>query len=111
MNATLDDKIRIQVEIALADGKCSKTSATQEGRARVVGLSGAEIDAARSGRCFDLRADAAVRLACALRSTTVAHAPALAAMARRAGLGDADIEAIKALVDAAPPTTEADQPK
>lgn len=110
MSAALDDKIRIQVEIALADRSCSRTSTTQEGRARAIGLTGAEVDAARSGRCFDLRADAAVRLACALRSTKVAHAPALAVMARRAGLSDVDIEAIKALVNAALPKTEADQP-
>lgn len=110
MSAGLDDKIRIQVEIALADRRCARTDAIREGRARAIGLSGAEIDAARSGRCFDLRADAAVRLACALRSAKVTHAPALAAMARRAGLSDADIEAIKALVDVAQPTTEADQP-
>lgn len=110
MTAALDDRIRIQVEIALADTGCSRAAAKQEGRARAIGLSGAEIDAARSGRCFDIRAGAAVRLACALRSTMVSHAPALVAMAHRAGLNDAEIAAVMALAAAAPPTTKTDEP-
>jgi hypothetical protein len=104
----LEDRIRIQVEIALASDGCADTRAAQECRARAAGLTGAEIDAARSGRCFDRRADAAVRLARTLRATATTHGPALAARARRAGLSDAEIDAICAM--AGDPTTEMEQP-
>lgn len=115
MPVVLEDRLRIQVEIALADScGCAQTRVRQENRARAAGLSGAEIDSARAGRCFDMRANAAVVLACALRKdSTPPGAPVaapLAAKARRAGLNDADIEAIKGIACAAPPTTEADQP-
>jgi hypothetical protein len=101
----LDERIRIQVELALADSRCcAEARAQQECAARGAGLSGAEIDAARGGRCFDMRANAAVVLACASRSSSAPPgAPleaALAAKARRAGLSDAEIEAVQALAQA-----------
>ncbi len=103
MPAVLEDRLRIQVEIALADScGCAQTRARQENRARAVGLSGAEIDSARAGRCFDMRANAAVVLACALRKdSTPPGAPVagpLAAKARRAGLSLTEIAAVQAMV-------------
>ncbi len=71
--------------------------ASHEQQARAAGLSGAEIDAARHGRCFDVREAAAVRLACTLRETGAVE-PGLAATASRAGLTKAEIAAIVALV-------------
>lgn len=98
----LDDRIRIQIEIALAGSRgCPAAASTREQQARAAGLSGAEIDAARQHRCFDVRAAAAVRLACALHEAG-RNEPALVAKARRAGLGPAEIAAIAALALANP---------
>jgi hypothetical protein len=111
----LEDRIRIQVEIALADVGCVKARAEQECFARAAGLSGAEIDAARSGRCFDMRANAAVVLACASRSSSgppgVPLAAALTAQARRAGLSHAEIEAVQALAQSGRSVTGKEQSK
>lgn len=105
MTQILDDRIRIQIEIALAASQsCPAAAASHEQQARAAGLSGAEVDAARQRRCFDVRAAAAVRLACALREAEVIK-PALAAKARRAGLSQAEIAAIAALA-LANPTSE-----
>ena len=97
MTQILDDRIRIQIEIALAGSQgCPVAAASREQQARAAGLSGAEIDAARHYRCFDVRAAAAVRLACSLRDAGL-NKPALVANAHRAGLSRAEIEAISAL--------------
>jgi hypothetical protein len=105
----LEERIRIQVEIALADSLgCAESRAQQECAARGAGLSGAEIDAARGGRCFDMKANAAVVLACTLRSSSTPpgapiEAP-IAAKARRAGLSDAEIAAVQAMAQASQST-------
>ena len=97
MTQILDDRIRIQIEIAFAGGQgCPAAAASHEQQARAAGLSGAEIDAARQHRCFDVRAAAAVRLACALREAG-RNEPALVVEARRAGLSPTEIAAIAAL--------------
>ncbi|MGL6043284.1 MAG: hypothetical protein ACRC1J_05120 [Sandaracinobacteroides sp.] len=102
MPTHLDDRIRIQVELALTSAAgCSKVRTMQDCAARAVGLSGAEIDAARDRRCFDRRARAAVALACALGSASTPAAELLASpfaiKARRDGLSDDEIEAIHAM--------------
>lgn len=112
----LEERIRIQVELALADRRgCAESRAQQECLARTAGLSGAEIDAARSGRCFDMRANAAVILACASRASPAPPgAPleaALAAQARRAGLSDAEIAAVQALAQSGRSMTDKEQSK
>jgi hypothetical protein len=111
MPDALEERIRIQVELALADcGGCAESRARQECLARTAGLSGAEIDAARTGRCFDMRANAAVVLACASRASPAPPgaplAAALAAQARRAGLSDAEIQAVQALARSGPSMTD-----
>lgn len=116
MPDALDERIRIQVELALADCRgCAEARAQQECLARTAGLSGAEIDAARSGRCFDMRANAAVVLACATRSSPAPPAAALmaalAAQARRAGLSDAEIEAVQALARSGQSMTDKEHSK
>jgi hypothetical protein len=100
--ARLDDRIRIQVELALTGAvDCARVRAMKECAARAAGLSGAEIDAARDRRCFDRRAQAAVALACtpgsAITPTAELLASPFAAKARRDGLGDDEIEAIHAM--------------
>ena len=106
MSTHLDERISIQVELALTSAAaCADVRVQQECAARAAGLSGAEIDAARDRRCFDLRAKAAVVLACALRSTpvpaTALLASPLAAKARRAGLHDTEIAAIHTMAEQA----------
>lgn len=104
MPDALEDRIRIQVELALSDrSACAESRGEQEDLARTAGLSGAEIDAARRGRCFDMRANAAVVLACAVRSSSAKPEAtlkaALTAQARRAGLNDAEIDAVYAIAE------------
>lgn len=109
----IEQRIRIQVELALTSAvACAEIRAQQECSARAAGLSGAEIDAARDRRCFERRAQAAVALACALRSTHVPTAELLASpfatKARRDGLHDVEIKAIAALAQTGRTITEKD---
>lgn len=110
----LDDRIRIQVELGLTSAAdCVQMRAMQERSARAVGLSGAEIDAARDRRCFDRRAQSAVTLAWALGQAGMPTAELLASpfatKARRDGLGDDEIEAIHAMAVRARTATESSQ--
>lgn len=58
-----------QLKLALlGDCDCSKTIGRLEREARLSGLTGAEIDAALSGRSFEARTAAAVDFACALKA-------------------------------------------
>lgn len=65
----LSDRLRLQIEVALSqDCDCSRTLANQETRADRLGLTRAEIDAARARRGFDIQTDAAIDFACAIAS-------------------------------------------
>jgi hypothetical protein len=65
----LSDRLRLQIEVALdQDCDCSRTFANQERRADRLGLTRAEIDAARARRGFDVHTDAAIDFACAIAS-------------------------------------------
>ena len=63
----LDPRTQLSIELAMTAG-CRDVvqSAQQEARARALGMSGAEIDAARRGWSFDAQASIAVTLATAL---------------------------------------------
>ena len=95
----LDPWLRIHVELALsAHCACMQTLAQQDARARELGLSGAEVDAARAHGGFDVKAAAAVRYACASwvgdkRETAKARQCAV-----RAGLTKSDIRAVAVIV-------------
>lgn len=66
---TLSDRLRLQIEVALDhDCVCSRTLSNQERRADRLGLTRAEIDAARARRGFDVHTDAAIDFACAIAS-------------------------------------------
>jgi len=61
---TLDERVRLSIELALtAEVKDPLLAEQQEVAARRLGMSGAEIDAARSGWSFDVRTSVAVALA------------------------------------------------
>ena len=63
---TLDARTRVAIELALTtDGHEPLDRHRQEARASALGLSGAEIDAARRGRSFDVQTSIALALATA----------------------------------------------
>ena len=62
-------RVRAQLKLALlGDCGCGKTLANLEDQARLSGLTGAEIDAALSGRSFEARTAAALAFACAIKA-------------------------------------------
>jgi hypothetical protein len=61
-----DARARLTVEIALTAGeRTASRDQWQEAEARLLGMSGAEIDVARQGRSFDVRMSSAIALATA----------------------------------------------
>lgn len=101
----IDARILVQLRLALAPTHDAPQAADLERQARAAGLTGAEIDAARAGWCFDVRADAAVGYAMALHAVDPHRVQAAFARAHRSGLGTLDIEAIERLSrGAAPPS-------
>lgn len=86
------------IRIALAAGfATSNARALQESRARAVGLSGAEIDAARAGHSFDIQEAAAIRLASAIQHGNRDAIQPLLEAASRLGLSNAQLAEITAL--------------
>ena len=78
----LDERIRFQIELALAGPcACLTTIAGQEAAARRLGLSGAEVDLARDGRSFDVKTSSVLAL---VRATRAGDSQALAAARRQA---------------------------
>ncbi|HVJ53713.1 MAG TPA: hypothetical protein VM689_14695 [Aliidongia sp.] len=64
----LDRRLRLQLELSFAQDPGAETLlCPRETQARALGLTGAEIDAARAGRAFDVRAAGAMALCRALR--------------------------------------------
>lgn len=62
-------RVTAQLKLALlGDCGCHKTLTRLEREARQSGLTGAEIDAAISGRSFEARTAAAVAFACAMKA-------------------------------------------
>lgn len=65
----LSNRLLLQIEIALdRECTCNRTLSSQEKRAYSIGLTGAEIDAARAQRSFDVQTAAAIDFACAVAS-------------------------------------------
>jgi len=62
-----EDRIRLSIELALT-AKDTQRQETQDAEARALGMSGAEIDAARRGRSFDAKTSIAMALAIASAS-------------------------------------------
>jgi hypothetical protein len=63
----LDKRVRLSIEIALTVSGQSSLRQRQDAEARGLGMSGAEIDAARRGRSFDAWTSIALALAFAAR--------------------------------------------
>lgn len=69
MPEPLHARVTAQLKLALlGDCGCHKTLAKLEREARKSGMTGAEIDAAISGRSFEARTAAAVTFACAMKA-------------------------------------------
>jgi hypothetical protein len=97
MDPSLDERLALQVDLALTAKAADRAARReQEIRARRLGLTGAEIDAARAGNCFDVRAAAAVAFALAIRHGDDETAAALRDRAPRLGLGLQDLDWIEA---------------
>ncbi|GJE46944.1 hypothetical protein [Methylobacterium soli] len=61
---TLDGRVRLSIVLALVDnGRDPPASPGREAEARGLGMCGAEVDAARRGRSFDVRTSRALALA------------------------------------------------
>ena len=93
-----DPRIEVQLRLALledGDDAGDEKLIGLEVAGRSLGLTGAELDAARSGRCFDVQAAAAVDYAIALTRADGAQIKATRRLAVRAGLDAADLRAIE----------------
>jgi len=94
----LSDRLIFQVEIALdRDCTCSGKRSIQERRADRLGLTRAEIDAARSRRGFDIKTAAAIDFACAIVSHDPTRVLVASINARSAGIDDAQLADIARL--------------
>jgi hypothetical protein len=93
---TLDERARLAIELALTAGNADPPlRERQDADARRLGMVGAEIDAARLGRSFDVRISRALALATAPDCDRAARRQG----AMRAGIGErhcAEIEAFAA---------------
>lgn len=94
----LSDRLRLQIEVALdQDCDCSQTLSTRERRAERLGLTRAEIDAARARRGFDVHTAAAIDFACAIASHDQTRIFVASVKALAVGLSMGQLEQIAAL--------------
>lgn len=94
----LSDRLLLQIEVALdQDCDCSRTLSSQEKRADRLGLTRAEVDAARARRGFDVHTAAAIDFACAMASHDQTRIFAASVKALGVGLSMDQLELIAAL--------------
>lgn len=95
-DSPLAPRIAIQLGLALASRIGADKQNALEARARRLGLTGAEIDAARDGRCFEVRAAAAVALALAVEQADACKVVVARERAAHLGLSPGDLRWIEA---------------
>lgn len=89
------DRLRPQLKLALLyDCGCHKTLSVLEREAKAAGLTGAEIDAAISGRSFDARTAAVIAFACALKAGIPETVEATRASAIKLGITSEELSAV-----------------
>ena len=88
-----EDRIRLSIELALT-AKDTQRQETQDAEARALGMSGAEIDAARRGRSFDAKTSIAMALAIASASGS-SELAAERAKAQKAGFSEDECRLIE----------------
>jgi hypothetical protein len=90
----LSERLAIQIAISLDAGDASGAIAPEHlDRAKTLGLTGAEIEAARQGRSFDVRDAAAVALA---KAVCIGSPEEIAGARCRAALAGLDKSAVRA---------------
>jgi hypothetical protein len=95
MPEPLHARVTAQLKLALlGDCGCRETLARLECEARSSGLTGAEIDAALSGRSFEARTAAAVAFACALKAGDPETLKQARARALQIGIKDEELRTI-----------------
>ena len=95
MTTPLPDRLLCQLELALLrDCGCTKTLARLEETAREQGLTGAEIDAALSGRSFEARGSVMLAFACALKEGRADLAANVRARSQALGMSEADLDSV-----------------
>lgn len=67
-NFKLDERVKLAIEFALIECTDASLAHGQEKNARRLGMSGAEVDAARRGRSFEVQLSRALTLALAAAS-------------------------------------------
>jgi hypothetical protein len=94
----LSPRLMLQVEASLErDCGCAETLRDLFERGRRLGLTSAEMDSALGGGGFEVRAAAAVALACALKAQAADDILAARAAAYRVGLTRAELAKIEEL--------------
>ena len=97
MSGTLDARTRLAIEMAATAGRTDPSlRARQDADARMLGMVGAEIDAARAGKSFDARIARALDLAMAPDDSGRARRRLLAA---QAGFDESACREIERLAD------------
>lgn len=97
----LNARLRLWIELALdRDCSCQETRAGQERRADELGLTGAEVDAARQSHSFDIRVAAAIDVACALGTGEPVRIHAAASRALLLGYTMTELQDVAKLVKA-----------
>lgn len=92
MADTFGDRVRLQLRLALlGDIGCDRTLTDLNREARAIGLTGAEIDAARAGRSFEARTAAAILFACAIKAGDQARVEAARTRAIRLGVSNMEL--------------------
>jgi hypothetical protein len=100
IDAELRQRLRLQIDLALRGNTVSsETRRSQDRAGRALGMTGAEIDAARDGRCFDIRLARALAVTDALRSGDPARLALARALAQESGFDRADLAVIEQLTE------------
>lgn len=95
MTEKLHARVHVQLKLALlGDCGCLTSLANLEEEARSSGLTGAEIDAALSGRSFEARTAAALAFACAIKAGENGALKQAREHAVRFGVTDEELSAV-----------------
>lgn len=99
MSERFSRRVLAQLRLALlADCGCERTLAALDLGARQAGLTGAEIDAALTGKSFEARTAAALAFACALKAGDQAQISLTRERAARLSVLPADLDVVAAEV-------------
>ncbi len=94
---TLDERVQLSIALALTTGSPDQSlHQRQDAHATRLGMTGAEIDAARRGRSFDVRISLAQAVALASRGGDAILRQSERARARRGGISESVCREIEA---------------